>query len=64
MPNWSLRHKVTHRLSRFRTERAVTAWIRWKDARLSLKDRLDENRWGNPRRREFRRKRVFPSYFS
>jgi hypothetical protein len=64
MPNWLRRHKVSHRLSLFRTARAVTAWMRWHDAKLNLKDRLYENCWGNPRRREFRRKRVFPSYFS
>lgn len=64
MPNWLRRHKVSHRLSLFRTKQAVTAWLRWNDARLGLQDRLHDNRWLNPKRREFRRKRGFPSYFS
>ena len=45
------------------TERQQLFRDKWNDARLPLKYRLDDNRWCNPRRREFRKTRGFFGWF-
>ena len=63
MPHFLQGSKITYRGSGI-TYRMLTAKIRRGDMKMSLKARLDEVRWANPRRREFLRKRVFPGYYT